>query len=164
MPDGHRRKPKALKLLHGNPGKRRLPASEPEGVGVLWSPPAWFDDIQREQWHYSVENAPLGLLTGTDREVLVVWCVACVEHARAAQDVRRLGQVVKGRDNTVVKNPYLTVMTRQALVMMAAARELGFSPAARATLGDRVGSLLTGDHRVGDLQAYLDQKPDRLDS
>jgi hypothetical protein len=80
---GPKKIPTVLKELHGNPGKRALPVDEPDGVGDLWAPPAWFDDEQRDQWNYAIDHAPPGLLTGTDREVLVVWVVACVEHAKA---------------------------------------------------------------------------------
>ncbi len=42
------------------------------------------------------------MLTATDRGLLAVWCVAAVEHARAAVEVRRMGQVVKTRDGNIV--------------------------------------------------------------
>ena len=48
----------ALKLLRGNPGKRRVPTNEPHGVGILDAPPTWMDEEQRAQWFYSVQNAP----------------------------------------------------------------------------------------------------------
>jgi hypothetical protein len=59
---------------------------------MLDAPPAWMDEEQRAQWFYSVQNAPPGTLTATDREILAVWVVACVEHARAAVEVRRMGK------------------------------------------------------------------------
>ena len=120
---GPKRIPTVLKELHGNPGKRALPVDEPDGVGDLWAPPAWFDDEQRDQWNYAIDHAPPGLLTGTDREVLVVWVVACVEHAKAAQEVRKLGQVVKTKDRNAIQNPFLPIVNRQALIMRRARRE-----------------------------------------
>jgi hypothetical protein len=36
------------------------------------------------------KSAPLCLPTGTDREVLAVWVVACVEHVRAAAGVVKI--------------------------------------------------------------------------
>jgi hypothetical protein len=86
----------ALKVIRGSLGTRRVPKFEPRGISILDAPLAWMDETQRAQWFYAVQNAPPGLLTGTDREVLAVWVVACVEHARAAAEVRRTGQVVKG--------------------------------------------------------------------
>src|SRR5262245_38477468 len=92
---GPKTQPLLLKQLHGNPNDHALPVDVPEGVGTLWSPPEWFDDDQRRQWDYALENAPPGLLTATDRECLVIWCVAAVEHAKAVQEVGRLAKVVK---------------------------------------------------------------------
>jgi P27 family predicted phage terminase small subunit len=162
---GPKTTPTHLRLLHGNPSKLPPPVDEPQGVGVLWAPPEWFDEEQRAQWHYAIENAPPGLLTATDRECLVIWTVACIEHARAAQEVRKLGQVVKTKDGNAIQNPFLPVVNRQALIMLRAGAEMGFSPSSRASLG-RGGEPVMG--RAGQLAgtslaAYLAEKPDRLD-
>lgn len=164
---GRKMKPTALKVLHGTPGHRALPAEEPPGVGELWAPPFWFDDTQRTQWHYTLDNAPPGLLTGTDRDIVVVWVVACVEHARAALEVRSHGQVVKTKEGNAIQNPYMGVMNRQAIIMMRAAAELGFSPAARAHLGSRAPEFANGPttgRTQSRLAQYLADKPDKLDS
>jgi hypothetical protein len=61
-------------------------------------------------------------------------------------------------------------MNRQATLMVKFGSDLGFSPAARASLGSRVpefshDSPTGGRGRTADtLDAYLEQKPDRLDS
>jgi len=164
---GPAKTPTALAKLRGNPSKRRLPTNEPEGEGDLWAPPIWFDDQQREQWNYGLDHAPAGLLTGTDRETLVIWCVACVEYARAVQRVRQDGQVVETKSGNVIQNPHLSVMNKQAALILKAGGELGFSPSARASLGSRASE---GDMpaiggrkpRSSGLAAYLEQKPDHL--
>lgn len=166
---GRKNVPTVLAELHGNPRKTARPTDEPQGQGDLWAPPRDFDAEQREQWHYVVDHAPPGLLTGTDRGVLTIYVIACVEHAKAAQEVRRLGQVVKTKDGNAIQNPFVGVMNRQALIMLKAGSEMGFSPSARASLGSRqveywepVGG--GGRKKGGELAAYLEQKPDRLDS
>ena len=165
MANGRKPKPTHLRLLHGNPRKEALPADEPEGVGILWAPPAWFDEEQRAQWQYAIENSSPGLLTGTDREVLVVWTVASVEHARAAQEVRKLGQVVKTKDGNAIQNPFLPIVNRQALIMMRAGAEMGFSPASRASIGrgEPLPSGRAGQIAGTPLAQYLSEKPDKLD-
>jgi P27 family predicted phage terminase small subunit len=162
---GPRRIPTLLKELHGNPGKRALPDDEPQGVGDLWAPPTWFDDEQREQWRYALDRAPPGLLTGTDRAIFTVWVVACVEYARAVQEVRALGQVVKTKDGNAIQNPYLSIMNKQALLMSRFGSEMGFSPAARASLGAAAPEF-NGTRRNGlsELDEYIAAKPDKLDS
>lgn len=171
MTAGRKRVPTVLRELHGNPRDHAMPTDEPEGVGDLWSPPAWFDDEQREQWHYAIDHAPPGLLTGTDREVLAIWCVACVEHAKAAQEVRKLGQVVKTKDGNAIQNPFLPIVNKQAMIMLKAGSEMGFSPAARASLGSAAPEFNNGATTgrsgrpiKGGLAGYLELKPDKLDS
>jgi P27 family predicted phage terminase small subunit len=157
-----------LKKLHGNPGKRRLPATEVQGQGLLWAPPAWFDDEQREQWTYALQFAPSGLLTATDREVLAIWCVAAVEHARAVLEVRKLGQVVQTKDGNAIQNPFLPIVNKQAMIMLKTGSEMGFSPASRAALAARNSGPASNWHGVsepdrrGGLAAYIAQNPDRL--
>lgn len=149
-----------------------MPIDVPEGHGALWAPPDWFNDAQRAQWDYALEHAPAGLLTGTDREVLAIWCVAAIEHAAAVVEVRRLGQVVKTRDGNAIQNPFLGIVNRQAFIMLRAGAEMGFSPAARTALGRDPaeggrGSAYfgaSGVPRAGGLDEYLAEKPDKLDS
>jgi P27 family predicted phage terminase small subunit len=86
----------------------------------------------------ALDRAPPGLLTGTDRAIFTAWVCACVEYERAVQEVRALGQVVKTKDGNAIQNPYLSIMNRQAMLMSRFGAEMGFSPAARATLGARI--------------------------
>lgn len=156
-----------IKQLHGNPSDHRLPTDVPDGVGELWAPPEWFNEAQREQWHYAIENAPPGLLTGTDRECLATWCVAADVRARAAREIDRLGLVVKTKDGNAIQNPFLPIVNRQALIMLRAGAEMGFSPSARMALGNAAQAALGGGGggpRASAFDKYLDAKPDRLDA
>jgi hypothetical protein len=97
-----------------------------------------------------------------------VWVVASVEHARAAQEVRKLGQVVKTKEGNAIQNPFLPIVNRQALIMMRAGGEMGFSPASRAALGRSGEAIAPGGGRAGQIAgtpfaAYLAAKPDKLD-
>jgi P27 family predicted phage terminase small subunit len=160
--------PATLRKVHGNPRQHRMPSDIPEGQGELRAPPDFFDTAQRAQWRYALDHAPPGLLTGTDRETLAIWCVACVEHARAVQEVRKLGQVVKTRDGSAIQNPFLGIVNRQAVIMLRAGAELGFSPASRMSLatepGDGARYIGSGRAKPSRLDEYLAEKPDRLDS
>lgn len=162
MPRTKPKTPAVLMELHGNPSHRAI-LDEPPGVGDIWQSPEWFDDEQRLAWRYAIDHAPLGLLSGTDRDVMIVWVVATVEHRRAALEVARLGQVVMRADKTVGINPYMKVLNQQAAIILRACSEIGFSPAARAHLGASAAGVAIGGPRIaGDLAAYLDEKPDKL--
>jgi P27 family predicted phage terminase small subunit len=164
---GPKPKPLMLRELHGNPGRRPMPVDEPEGVGDLWAPPAYMDEDQRAQWHYVVDHSPPGLLTGTDRDILATFVNACVEYQRAVLEVRKIGQVVKTKEGNAIQNPYLGIMNRQAVLMHRIGSELGFSPAARASLGTAAPAFDGTSRRIrgeSELDRYLALKPDKLDS
>ncbi len=177
---GRKKTPTVLAELHGQPGHRKPPIDEPQGQGLLWAPPIGFDDQERDQWHYALEHAPPGLLTGTDLGLLSIWCVAAVQHARALAEVHAHGQVVKTgvvtttnpktgvvttTGGNVVQNPFLGIVNRQAGIMMKAGSEMGFSPAARASLGSSAPEFSSHGGptaKPNRLAAYLEQKPDKL--
>jgi hypothetical protein len=54
------------------------------------------------------EGAPPCLPTGTDREMLAVWVVACVDHA-AAPEARGRGLVVKIKDGIVNLQAFIMI-------------------------------------------------------
>ena len=131
---GRKPKPTHLKLLEGNPGKRALNKNEPVPEGDLFDAPEWLSEEQRAVWTYAIANAPAGLLKRLDRAMLTMWVVAEALHADAAQKVAKAGAVVRTRNGEVTQNPYLSVMNRQAAIMVKLASEMGFSPASRTRI------------------------------
>jgi hypothetical protein len=134
--------PRELRDLHGNPRQHAVPTDVPEGEGVLCEAPEWMDEEQRLQWDYS----------------------------RAVAQVRANPQVVRTKEGNAIQNAYIGIVNRQAAMMMRAGAEMGFSPAARMSLG------LSGEQSSGHsaryiggrrakasrLDEYLNAKPDRL--
>src|SRR5262249_37175962 len=128
------RVPTHLKLIRGNPGKRPLNKREPQPKGLLSEAPDWLTPDQKAGWDYALTHAPLGLLRKLDRSILAVWVVAESLHAEANQKVRALGLIVKAPGGAPIQNPFLPIINKQALIMLRAANELGFSPAARTRI------------------------------
>jgi P27 family predicted phage terminase small subunit len=160
-----RKVPVVLNRLHGNPSGRRISPQTPEGVGVLLEPPSHFDDDQRAQWHHAIDNAPIGLLTETDRVILTAWVVAVVEHRTATIKVRELGQLVKTADGNLIQNPYLPIINRQAVLIRQLANEMGFTPASRASIGSHIGApvdgrTVSGFRRSSTLSDFIEASPD----
>ena len=152
--------PRVLRILRGNPSKKRMPA-EPQGIGDLWSPPDYFDEELRDEWNRVVESAPSGILTGTDRDIVSAYVVAVVEFARAVTQVRKGGQVVKAKNGAAIVNPFLGIMNKQAALIARFGSQLGFSPASRAQLGSSLGSSSgrSSDGGAMTLAQYLAEKP-----
>jgi P27 family predicted phage terminase small subunit len=142
---GRKPTPTSLHQLRGTfnatrHGKGR--AGEPSAEGDLpIAAPDWMSEDQQQAWAYAVRHAPAGVLRAIDAGLLAVWVEAECRHRAATIAQARLDQgsalplLTKTRDGTPVQSPYLGIINRAALVMIKAASELGFSPAARPRLG-----------------------------
>lgn len=128
-----RKVPTHLKVVTGNPGKRPFNGREPKPVGALKEPPTWMSAEQKAGWAYAIQHAPDGLLKRLDRSVLTAWVIAEDLHRRATKHLRK-GLTTKTPNGMVVQSPFLQIVNRQALVMLKAAAELGFTPASRSRI------------------------------
>ena len=90
-------------------------------------------ESQKQGWAYAIENAPDGLLKKLDRSILVAWVVAEDLHRQASMMLEKFGILTK-TPNTgqPMQSPYLPIVNRQAFIMLKAAEQLGFTPAARS--------------------------------
>lgn len=131
MTRGRKPKPTHLKIVEANAGKRPLNDKEPKPSGNLYDPPDHFDDDQKASWAYAIETAPYGLLKRLDRSILVVWVVAEVLHRKATE---KLGDalLVKTPNGMPIQSPLISIINKQAAVMIKAASEMGFTPASRS--------------------------------
>jgi P27 family predicted phage terminase small subunit len=127
--------PASLKLLRGNPGRRKISKSEP--VVPLGTPeaPAFLSPTERQEWDRIV---PLlmaaGLLTELDRAVVSLYCVAYARWLDAEAHLRQFGTVVRKVRGGQGPSPYLRVANTAYAQMRALANELGLSPASRSRL------------------------------
>jgi P27 family predicted phage terminase small subunit len=140
---GRKPKPTHLKIVQGTFRKDRANPREPKPIGELTTAPAHFNDEQREVWDYAIANAPKGLLKKIDLSVLEVWVTACVLHREAAKKVAKTGQVVESPSGYPITNPYMSVMNKQAQIMLKAAAEMGFTPASRSRI-------VVAEEQIGD--------------
>jgi P27 family predicted phage terminase small subunit len=120
-------------------GKGR--SGEPEAPGeLLPEPPEWMTPVQQAGWCYALQHAPRGILKQIDRGLLAIWVEAEARHRTAATMQAQLDQatsmplLTRTKDGTAVQSPYVGIMNRAAALMIKAASELGFSPAARPRL------------------------------
>jgi P27 family predicted phage terminase small subunit len=149
---GRRPTPTYLKLLKGNPGKRRLnknepvpriPASAPE-------PPAFLSDIAKEEWaRVSGELYAMHLLTTVDVAALALYCDAYSRWrtateaiaAMALRDDRTHGLLIKTRAGEAAANPLIWIASSAAKTMLRAADEFGMT--------EREAGEADSEHRPG---------------
>ncbi len=93
MPGGRPAKPRALKILEGNPGKRALPKNEPlpdEATGEI---PAWLKGRGRRAWKWLAPMLTrLKLLTEADEDALALLADAYAEYIECRAVVRKEGR------------------------------------------------------------------------
>jgi phage terminase small subunit len=169
---GRKPVPTMLNELHGRPNKGRKPnKTEPKPTGNLSDAPDFFSSDQKIGWDYALSCAPPGLLKRLDRGALVAWVVAEDLHRQATVAQNRLGQLLVRTPNTqqLVQSPYLPVINRQALIMLKAASELGFTPVSRPRIfggasppgeglyGDQIPK---GQQQQASLDDFLASDPD----
>lgn len=126
--------PTAMKLLHGNPGRRPLPANEPAPAPVVEDipPPDWLDDEAKAEW---LRVAPMlarnGLLTEMDVDALTAYCSAWVRWKKANAEIRRFGMIVKSPNGYPIQSPYLPIANKALLQMRSLMADFGMTPSAR---------------------------------
>jgi P27 family predicted phage terminase small subunit len=131
---GRKPEPTALKLLRGNPGKRKPPVNEP--TPAAWSsiePPDWLAPDAREEW---LRLAPvlerLGVITETDQQALTGYCETWATWKHATQQLRKYGMVIKGRDGDLpIISPFVKIAHNATVQMRAYLIEFGMTPSSR---------------------------------
>ena len=128
-------KPTALKLIAGNPGKKRLPQGEPKPMVEAPVPPKHLTAEARVEWE---RLAPilvrLKLLTKLDRAALAAYCQAWARHVEAEEQVAKASALAFTHNGYPIVNPWVTI-SKQAVDQMARfMTEFGMTPAARTRI------------------------------
>jgi P27 family predicted phage terminase small subunit len=141
--------PLTLKLLKGNPGKRRLRTEiEPAIEAKVPEPPEFVTGYAAEEWRrLTPELHNLGLISVLDVSPLAAYCMAYARWreaeealaAVAARDPLAHGLLTKTKDGNVRRNPLTTIAHEEAVSMVAFAGNFGMSPVARTRIAAGIG-------------------------
>jgi P27 family predicted phage terminase small subunit len=127
--------PTILKLLAGNPGKRKLNRAEPKPPSTLTPcPPALSADARREWRRVSTVLHGLGLLTAIDRAALAAYCQAWARWLEAERQLTTAGAILTSPNGYPMPSPYLKIARDAVQQMRAFLTEFGMTPASRARL------------------------------
>jgi P27 family predicted phage terminase small subunit len=130
---GRKKKPTALKILHGD-RKDRIPVSEPRAVAGLPEKPAHLDEDASAEWDRIVgELNLLGVLSKTDGPALALYCSAFSRWVRANKqlEAKLISTTDKGSDKV---NPHVTIAAQAEALMLKILAEFGCTPSSRANL------------------------------
>jgi len=132
---GRKPQPTRLKLLRGNPSKRKPRTGEPKPEGAKPDCPAHLEGDARQEWdRLSGELFALGLLTRLDAAPLAAYCVSFARWVEAEAGVKEMGLVVKSPTGFPQKNPFLSIAEESLRQMRAFATEFGLSPSSRTRI------------------------------
>ena len=126
---GRRPEPTKLKMLRGNPGKRKPNLNEPQPPILQdLTPPRWLTKPCKKEWRRLAPMlARLGVLTETDRDTLAAYCDAWVRWKAAAHQVHTLGMVIPS-DPIPVVSPWVKVANDAMTQIRSLLVELGMTP------------------------------------
>lgn len=132
---GRKPKPTHIKVITGNPGKRRLNYEEPTPEIAIPECPPELGEAARREWDRLVaELGKLNLLTRLDRAALAACCGSYALWAEATEAIHKYGSMVKSPTGFPMQSPYIAVANRQAEIMMRISAEFGFTPASRGRI------------------------------
>ena len=142
MKRGTKPKPTAVKILDGNPGKRRLNQAEPQPPGVTAAfdepPPELAEDpgvpeslsVARAEWR---RLAPMlrrcRQITEADRAALLALCLEWDRYLEARAKAHP--RVVKAPSGYAMPNPWLSIQTKALAGCLKLWPELGLTPSSR---------------------------------
>jgi P27 family predicted phage terminase small subunit len=141
--------PNVVKLLRGNPGKRRVGAEpEPQIPESVPEPPPFLTGYAADEWwRVAPELHRLRLLTIADVMRFAAYCQAYAHWRTAEEALARMGErdqatsglLIKTSSGDATQNPLVGIARRAAADMVRFAGEFGMSPAARARISAGIG-------------------------
>lgn len=132
---GTKSKPTKLKVLQGNPGKRKLSDNEPDPIPVekIPDPPSWLDYYAKKEWNRVAEKLiKIGLLTEIDLSTFTVYCQRYAEWIRAEKAIMEKGMTFVTPKGFQQQIPEVAIARDAAKQLRMYAEVLGLAPAARS--------------------------------
>ena len=132
-----------MKLVTGNPGKRKIQKKEPKPKVAIPTPPHHLNTYAKKEWkRISKELYNLGLLSGIDRAALGAYCAAFSRwrsaelaiNRAAKKDPLHSGLVIKTSNDNYVQNPAVGIANKAMADMIKYAAEFGMTPSARTRI------------------------------
>lgn len=138
---GRKPTPTHLKLVRGNPGKRRLNENEPAPEIARPLPPQHLSDEAKVEWGRVIDELyALGLMTGLDRAALAAYCQAYARWVRAESALAKMAErdelthalMIKTSNGNAIQNPLVGTANKAMAEMVKYAVEFGMTPSARS--------------------------------
>jgi P27 family predicted phage terminase small subunit len=128
-------KPTALKLIEGNPGKRKLNTNEPKPANVPPKCPGHLDDVAKKEWkRLAPVLSRMRVLTEADGIVLSTLCQTYSRLIAAQEALSKSSLLVKTGSGYVQQSPLIGIISNCTAQLVTLCREFGLSPASRTRI------------------------------
>ena len=138
---GRKPKPTKLKLVAGNPGKRKINTKEPKPMNVAPRQPAEMNADEKKVWKYITEElGHMGILASSDQGVIAAYCHWAALSIKAKRLLNKLGEsgkdpeIITTKSGNIIQNPWLGIANRANHEIVKVAAQLGLDPTARTRL------------------------------
>lgn len=132
--------PTKLKILRGNPGKRKLNKKEPQPAGGQPVCPRWLDEEAKRKWRQLVpELRAMGVATKVDADALAQYCQVWSRWKQAEEFIAKHGPVISIRDDEgnvkyLAQVPQVSIARHLLTIMRNLQREFGMTASARSQI------------------------------
>lgn len=159
---GRKPNPAGLKVVTGNPGKRKQAQPKGDGESAAQGPvttaPTFLSQDAKNEWKRlarALHN--LGLLTTADRTTMAAYCQCYGRWAQAERKLAEMakndphhgGMIIRTAKGNAVQNPLVGIANKAASDMVKYASEMGLTPTARARLEIGIGQPGKGQEKGG---------------
>jgi P27 family predicted phage terminase small subunit len=143
---GRKPKPTALKVIEGNPGKRRINKEEPRPPADAVKCPTWLLPAAKREWkRMAPAMEQLGILTNADISAFAGYCQAYARWREAEEFITQHGSIFKTPSGYVQQVPQVSIAQQNLKIMQSFCTEFGLTPASRARIGADIANATDGN-------------------
>lgn len=145
-------KPTSIRILEGNPGKRRINHNEPKPLDIPPDCPRHLDKVAKREWKRLVPVLQrMRVLTEADQIALANLCQTYSTMIQAQEQLSKSGILYKTKSGYIQQSPLLGIVNSSIEIINRLSREFGLTPASRSRIEVEQGE----NSRIDSIEAAL---------
>jgi P27 family predicted phage terminase small subunit len=132
---GRQPKPSVLRVLEGNPGKRKINKTEPRPPVCVPECPEWVSADARKYWGEVSEMLHnLGVLTSADIIALALLVDALAQYIGAKEDIAQRGDTQVSESGYECPRPSVAIRNKSVETVVKILAHFGMTPSSRSSI------------------------------
>jgi len=130
-----KKKPTHLRVLQGNPGKRKINKNEPQPPAGPPTPPRTLNGYALDEWNEFVPTLfAQGLITKNDATTFALYCEAVKTWKLAQEQLDKEGLLITFKSGNTQQHPLLGIRNKAMELAYKFACEFGLGPSCRSRI------------------------------